>query len=54
MDAYDRDLREKLTKLESIEARLAQHERKNRLYLILLLVIASAVLAHMGYHIISL
>ncbi|WP_262269120.1 hypothetical protein [Microvirga yunnanensis] len=44
-------MREKLQKLESIEARLSQHEKATRLGLIWLTILAFAVLILFGYHI---
>jgi fatty acid desaturase len=54
MSDLDREVREKLQKLESIEARLTQHEKTTRLGLIWLTVLAFAVLVLFGYHIIRL
>jgi hypothetical protein len=54
MTAYDRELSEKLRKLESIEARLAQHAQATQLGLIWLSIVASAALVLFGYHVISL
>lgn len=49
MGTYNRDLDEKLKKLESIDARLAQHERTARLGLIGLSALGGALLALLGY-----
>jgi hypothetical protein len=49
MNAYDRELQEKLQKLESIDARLAQHDKMTRFGLIWLTVLAALVLAGLGY-----
>lgn len=54
MSYLDREVREKLQKLESIEARLVQHEKTARLGLIWLTVLPLAVLVLVGYHVIRL
>jgi hypothetical protein len=54
MSVYDHDLSEKLQKLESIEARLAQHAKTTQLGIIWLTVLALVVLALLGYHIVRL
>jgi len=54
MSDLDREVREKLQKLESIEARLTQHEKTTRLGLMWLTILACAVLILVGYHIIRL
>ncbi|MBQ0820186.1 hypothetical protein KBI52_08175 [Microvirga sp. HBU67558] len=47
-------MRKKLQKLESIEARLSQHEKTTRLGLIWLTILAFSVLVLFGYHIVYL
>jgi len=54
MDAYDRELNEKLQKLEAIQARLVQHQRITQLGLIWLSILGVGALALMAYHIIGL
>lgn len=54
MSVYDRELSEKLRKLESIDARLAQHAKATQLGLIWLSILASTALVLFGHHIISL
>ncbi|WP_262296550.1 hypothetical protein [Microvirga sesbaniae] len=54
MSDLDREVREKLQRLESIEARLTHHEKTTRLGLIWLTVLAFAVLVLLGYYIIHL
>jgi hypothetical protein len=49
MDVYDRELSAKSQKLESIKARLAQHEKTARLGLMWLSAIGDALLALLGY-----
>jgi hypothetical protein len=51
MTDYDREVREKLQKLESIEARLTQHAKTTRLGLIWLIVLALTLLVLLGYQI---
>ncbi len=51
MSTYERELTEKLRKLESIDARLARHEKATRLGLRWLIILAAAVLALTAYHI---
>jgi len=51
MSVYDQELREKLQRLDGIEAQLAQHARTTRLGLISLAGFALVVLALLGYHI---
>jgi hypothetical protein len=54
MDAYDRELKEKLQKLETIQARLVQHQRITHLGLIWLSILGAGALVLMAYHIIGL
>ena len=54
MSDVDREMREKLQKLESLEARLSQHEKTTRVGLIWLTILAFAVLFLFGYYIIRL
>ena len=54
MRIYDHEPSEKLHKLESINARLAQHAKIAQLAMIWLSVLASAVLVLFSYHVISL
>lgn len=54
MSDYDNEVREKLQKLESIEARLSQHEKTTRVGLIWLTALALAALALLGYQIVHL
>jgi hypothetical protein len=54
MSNLDHEMLEKLQKLESIEARLVQHEKTVRLGLIWLTVLAFAVLVLVGSHVIRL
>jgi hypothetical protein len=49
MDVYDRERSAKSQKLESINARLAQHEKTARLGLMWLSAIGVALLALLGY-----
>jgi hypothetical protein len=49
MDVYDCELSAKSRKLESIKARLAQHEKTARLGLMWLSAIGDALLALLGY-----
>jgi hypothetical protein len=54
MTDYDREVREKLQKLESIEARLTQHAKTTHLGLIWLTVLALTLLVLLGYQIVHL
>jgi cell division septal protein FtsQ len=54
MTDYDRKVREKLQKLESIESRLTQHAKTTRLGLIWLTVLALTLLVLLGYQIVHL
>ena len=54
MGTYDRELSAKLQKLESIEARLAQHEKSTRYSMIWLTALASVILAMLAYHVVRL
>lgn len=47
MSTNDRDRNEKL---ENIDARLARHEKATRMSLVWLIILATALLALMGYH----
>jgi hypothetical protein len=49
MSAYDRELHEKLQKLESIDVRLAQHDKITRLGLVSILALGTLVLALLTY-----
>jgi hypothetical protein len=48
------ETREKLQRMESIEARLAQHEKTTRLGIIWLTGLALPALVFLAYHVISL
>jgi hypothetical protein len=52
MSIYDREMHEKLRKMASIEARLAQHENITRLGIVWLTILALAALILFGYHVI--
>jgi hypothetical protein len=54
MGTYDRELSAKMQKLESIEARLAQHEKTTRYSVIWLTALASVILAMLTYHLVRL
>jgi hypothetical protein len=54
MGTYDRELSAKMQKLESIEARLAQHEKTTRYSVIWLTALASVILAMLMYHLVRL
>jgi hypothetical protein len=49
MDAYERELLEKVQRLESIDALLAQHDKATRLGLLWLTALAALVLGGLGY-----
>jgi hypothetical protein len=51
MSNYDRELH---VKLESFDARLAQHEKTTRVGLAWLTILATAVLVLMAFHIVRL
>lgn len=54
MSTYDRKLSAKMQKLESIEARLAQHGRTPRYSVIWLTALASVILAMLTYDLVRL
>ena len=54
MSTYDRELLEKLQRLESIEARLIQHEKKARFGLMWLSLLGATLLVVLLYHVTSL
>jgi len=54
MSVSDRELYAKLQKLESIEARLVQHEKSTRFGLIWLTALATAALGLIAYHLVRL
>ena len=54
MNGFDREINEKLHKLETIEARLVQHQRTTRLGLVWLSILGAGGLVLMAYHIIGL
>ena len=56
MNAFDRELQEKLKKqenLEDIAARLARHEKTTRIILIVLMVLAAVTFAVLFGHILT-
>lgn len=54
MNSNDRNLHEKLRKLEAIDARMARHERMYRITLLLVLGVAALVLFVLADHMLGI